>query len=120
LLRSRNLSKNNGGLRADADQNFGWLLKFSCAAFAFPVAISCANGMPRSNCAINRCPWVLQWRVSMTSSVAVKVPKKTTRSQRVRAEIEDGCHNTSKEVSNQKRTGNEIWCSKFKEDKAKS
>jgi len=24
-----------GGLGADADQNFGWLLKFSCVAFAF-------------------------------------------------------------------------------------
>jgi hypothetical protein len=43
----------------------------------------------------------------MTSSVVAKAPKKTTkRSQQVRAEIEDGCHNTSKEngqeVSNQK------------------
>jgi hypothetical protein len=30
LLRSRNFSKKNGGLGADADHNFGWLLKFSC------------------------------------------------------------------------------------------
>jgi hypothetical protein len=81
--------------------------------------------MTRSNCAINRYPWGHQWRVAMTSSVAAKAPKKTTkRSQQVRAEIEDGCHNTSKEngqeVSNQKELENEIWCSKFKEDKAKS
>jgi hypothetical protein len=37
LLRSPNpyLYEKNGGLGADADQNFGWLLKFSCVALAF-------------------------------------------------------------------------------------
>src|ERR1700733_3010746 len=56
----------------------------------------CANRMTRSNCEINRYLWVHQWRVPMTSSVAAKAPKKSTkRSQQVRTQIDDGCH-TSK------------------------
>jgi hypothetical protein len=61
-----------------------------------PSATREARNTTRSNCEINRDLWVHQWRVPMTSSVAAKAPKKSTKgSQQVRAEIEDGC-NTSK------------------------